>query len=172
MKNIKIKGLDENNLGELTLKKLGCIEGGKTQGNINVETGHIKIAGSISLTKRWKENRENELIHSSDGGKTAVKQKKGCHSLTKKELSKAGKLGYSNGLGKLSIKQKIKIASNAGLVNREKNATLKVKDVIFMRKHFIPRHPQFGVVAFSKKYGVAEGTIRSAIKRKSFKDIK
>jgi hypothetical protein len=172
MKNIVIKGLEDGDLSKYSMKQLGCIEGGKTSGRINAENGILVKAGRISATKQWKENRESELIKSSNGGKTAVKQKKGCHSLSKKQLSKAGKLGYSNGLGKLSIKQKIKIASNAGLVNREKNATLKVKDVIFMRKYFIPRHPQFGVVAFSKKYGVAEGTIRSAIKRKSFKDIK
>lgn len=172
MKNITIKGLEDGDLSKYSMKQLGCIEGGKTSGRINAENGTLNIAGKISATKQWKENRNGELIKSSKGGKAAVKQKKGCHSLSKKELSKAGKLGYSNGLGLLSKKQKIKIAKKAGLISREKNATLKPKDVIYMRKNFIPRHPKFGVVAFSKKYAVAEGTIRSAIKGRSFKDIK
>jgi hypothetical protein len=161
------KEINESNkvLGKLTDKQLEQY----------VSEGHKEIAskaGKISATKQWKENRDGELEKSSMGGKKAVESNVGVHALSKKQKAKNGKKGYQNGLGKLSIKQKIKIASNAGLVNREKNATLKVKDVIFMRKYFIPRHPQFGVVAFSKKYGVAEGTIRSAIKRKSFKDIK
>jgi hypothetical protein len=41
-----------------------------------------------------------------------------------------------------------------------------------MRKNFIPRHPQFGVVAFAKKYNTEECTVRNAIKGRTFKDIK
>jgi hypothetical protein len=69
MKNIKIKGLDENDLGKLTLQKLAASEtgienansgllarigilGGKTQGNRNVATGHMKKINSISSEER------------------------------------------------------------------------------------------------------------------------
>ena len=170
--NKKIIGLEDGDLSQYSIQKLGQIEGGKISGRKNAEDGTVIKAGKASATKQWNENREGELKKSKKGGMSAAKQKKGCHSLSKKELSKAGKKGYANGLGSLSKKEKSKISSKAGLANREKNATLKPKDVIYMRKNFIPRHPEFGVVAFSKKYGVSEGTIRSAIKGKSFKDIK
>lgn len=169
--NKKIIGLEDGDLSKYSIQKLGQIEGGKTAGRMNAENGTVIKAGRISATKQWKENREGELKKSAKGGKKAVKQKKGIHSLSTKSLSKAGKKGYKNGLGSLSKTEIQKIASKAGLTNREKNATLKPKDVIYMRNHFIPRHPKFGVVAFSKKYGVTECTIRSAIKGKSFKDI-
>ncbi len=147
-------------------------KGGKTQGKINADNGTVIKAGKISATKQWQENRDGELQKCKKGGAAAYLQKKGCHSLSKKELSKAGKTGYANGLGKLSKKEKLKINSKGGIANREKNSTLKPKDVIYMRKNFIPRHSKFGVVAFSKKYGVTENTVRLAIKGKTFKDIK
>lgn len=171
--NKKIIGLEtDEDLSKYSIQKLGCIEGGKTQGKINVENGHVKKAGSISATKQWKENREDELKKCINAGKTAFQNKVGVHSLSKKQRVKNGKKGYENGLGKLSKKEKLKISSKAGLINRDKNATLKPKDVIYMRKNFIPRHPEFGVVAFAKKYGVTENTARLAIKGKTFKDIK
>jgi hypothetical protein len=171
-KNIEIKGLEDGDLYKYSIKKLGCIEGGKTQGKINAENGQVKKAGSISATKQWKENRERELQKCINAGKTAFQNKVGVHSLSKKQRVKNGKKGYENGLGKLSIKEKKKISSKAGLTNREKNSALRVKDVIFMRKNFIPRHIEFGVVAFSKKYNTTEQAIRNAIKRRTFKDIK
>jgi hypothetical protein len=171
-KNIEIKGLEDGDLWKYSIKKLGCIEGGKTQGKINAENGHVKIAAGIGGKKQWKEDRETQLKKCVKGGKTAVKQKKGCHSLSQKQLSNAGKKGYSNGLGKLSKQKKKKIASKAGLAGREVNSKFTKEDVIFMRKNFIPRHPQFGVVAFAKKYNTEECTVRNAIKGRTFKDIK
>jgi len=172
-KNKKIIGLEtDEDFAKYSIQKLGQIEGGETAGKMAAENGTVIKAGKISATKQWKENREGELKKSKKGGLSALKQKKGCHNLSKKELSKAGKKGYSNGLGKLSKKEILKISSKAGLVNRDKNATLKPKDVIYMRKNFIPRHSEFGVVAFAKKYGVTENTARLAIKGKTFKDIK
>jgi hypothetical protein len=50
--------------------------------------------------------------------------------------------------------------------------SLTKEDVIFMRKNFIARHPEFGVVAFAKKYNTQECTVRNAIKGRSFKDVK
>lgn len=172
MKNIIIKGLEDGDLSKYSLRKLGQIEGGKTAGKMAAENGTLCKAGRISATKQWKENREGELKKSAKGGIVAVKNKVGVHSLSKKELVKAGKKGYANGLGKLSKKKKSEIAKKANKARVEKCSILKPKDVLFMRKNFIPRHSEFGVVAFSKKYGVTECTIRSAIKGKSFKDIK
>jgi hypothetical protein len=171
MKNIIIKGLEDGDLSKYSLKKLGCIEGGKTAGAMAVENGTLIKAGRISATKQWKENRIGELKKSKKGGQTALKQNKGCHSLSKKELSNAGKKGYSNGLGKLSKQKKRKISCKAGLASREVNSNLTKEDVIFMRKNFIPRHTEFGVVAFAKKYNTSEHGIRNAIKGRTFKDV-
>ncbi len=171
--NEKFNNSDAGKLSDGKVRQWSAaVDGGRTAGRMNVENGNVIKAGRISATKQWKENREGELKKSAKGGKIAVKNKVGVHSLSKKELANAGKKGYANGLGKLSKHKKKKIASKAGLASREKNASLKIKDVIFMRKNFTPRHPEFGVVAFSKKYGVTENTIRLAIKGKSFKDIK
>jgi hypothetical protein len=171
MKNIIIKGLEDGDLSKYSLRKLGQIEGGKTAGKMAAENGTLCKAGRISATKQWKENREGELKKAAKGGIVAVKNKVGVHSLSKKELSNAGKTGYSNGLGKLSKQKKKKIASKAGLTAREVNSNLNEEIVKFMRKHFIPRHPQFGVVAFSKKYNTSECGIRNAIKGRTFRDV-
>jgi hypothetical protein len=96
MKNIKIKGLDENNLGELTIQKLTRIENGKqtigrnvtTEGRKkaglkNIETGHIQRLGKkngVIFGKIWgkingKKNVESghmkviQKIGASLGGK-------------------------------------------------------------------------------------------------------
>jgi hypothetical protein len=171
-KNIEIKGLEDGDLYKYSIKKLGCIEGGKTQGKINAENGHVKKAASISAKKQWKEDRENQLKKVKKAGKNCFNLKKGCHALSKKELSNAGKRGYSNGLGKLSKDKMMSIIKKASLANRDKNSKFTKEDVIFMRKNFIPRHKEFGVVAFAKKYNTEEATVRNAIKGRTFKDIK
>jgi hypothetical protein len=65
----------------------------------------------------------------------------------------------------------MKIIKKASMASRDVNSKFTKEDVIFMRNNFIPRHPQFGVVAFAKKYNTQEGTVRNAIKGKTFKDI-
>jgi hypothetical protein len=127
--------------------------------------------GKSSATKQWSENRDKLIERSKLGGNSTLKSKKGIFSLTQEDLSKQGKKGYSNGLGKLSKEDKLKISKKAGIVNRDKNSKLKPEDVLYIRKIFIPYHNEFGVVPLSKKYGVTEGTMRNAIKGKSFKDI-
>lgn len=171
-KNIEIKGLEDGDLYKYSIKKLGCIQGGQTAGRMNVQNGNVIKAGSISATKQWKEDRESQLKKVKKAGQNCFNLKKGCHALSKKELSNAGKKGYSNGLGKLSKQKKRKISSKAGLAGREVNSNLTKEDVIFMRENFIPRHPEFGVVAFSKKHNTTEQAIRNAIKRRTFKDVK
>ena len=171
-KNIEIKGLEDGDLYKYSIKKLGCIQGGQTAGRMSVESGNVIKAGSISATKQWKEDRETQLKKAAKAGKNAFLLKKGCHSLSKKQLSNAGKKGYSNGLGKLSKQKKKKIASKAGLIGRDINSKFTKEDVIFMRINFIPRHPEFGVVAFAKKYNTQECTVRNAIKGRTFKDVK
>jgi hypothetical protein len=171
MENIKIKGLEDGDLSKYSIGYLARIEGGKTSGRLNAENGVVIKAGRISATKQWKENREGELEKSKKGGDSVVNKKKGVHSLSSDEHSKNGKKGYENGLGKLSKEKKNQIASKAGLVNRDINAKLKIEDVLFMRNNFIPRHNEFGIVAFSKKYGVSESQIRNAVKGRSFKNL-
>jgi hypothetical protein len=171
-KNIEIKGLEDGDLYKYSIKKLGSIQGGQTAGRMNVENGNVIKAGSISATKQWKQNRERELKKCVKAGQSAHAKGVGCHSLSKNDLSNAGKKGYENGLGKLSKQKKKKIASKAGMAGREVNSNLTKEDVIFMRKNFIPRHPEFGVVAFSKKYKTSEHGIRNAIKGRTFKDVK
>ena len=164
-----LESFDDSKMSDGKLKQWN---GGKISGKNNTLNGNISKAGKASGKKQWKENRESGLKKCSKGGNTAVKLKKGVHSLSKKDLSKAGKKGYSNGLGKLSKQKQKKIASTAGKANREINSKFTKEDVIFMRKNFIARHPEFGVVAFAKKYNTQECTVRNAIKGRTFKDVK
>lgn len=128
-------------------------------------------AGFISSKKQWSENREELLERSKLGGDKCKEKQKGIFTISKEDLSKQGKKGYSNGLGKLTQEERSLISKKAGLVGRENNAKLKPEDVKYVRQVFIPHHPEFGVVPLSKKYGVSESAMRSAIKGKSFKDI-
>ena len=164
-----LEGFDDSKMSDAKLKHWnGCKRGGIT----NSQNGTLSKAGEISATKQWKVNRNGELIKSKKGGETARDNKKGVHSLSKKDLSNAGKKGFANGLGKLSKIEKMKIIKKASMASRDVNSNLTKEDVIFMRKNFIPRHAEFGVVAFSKKYKTSECGIRNAIKGRTFKDIK
>ena len=171
-----LEGFTEDYLKKVSYGKLRQLEaskrGGKTSGRINVESGNLVKAGKVSATKQWEENRKEQLSKCKKGGKSAYENSVGCHSLSKKELSNAGKKGYSKGLGKLTQEDRNKILKNARLASREVNSNLTKEDVIFMRENFIPRHPEFGVVAFSKKYKTSECGIRNAIKGRTFKDVK
>ena len=171
-KNIEIKGLEDGDLSKYSIKQLGCIQGGETQGKINAENGHVIKAGSISAKKQWEEDRETQLKKCKKAGRNTFLLKRGCHALSKKELSDAGKKGHANGLGKLSKEEKMKIIKKASMASRDVNSNLTKEDVIFMRENFIPRHPEFGAVAFSKKHNTTENAIRNAIKRRTFKDVK
>lgn len=174
MKN-NLKDFNWEELNEMfspkQMQKQAQINGGRTAGKLAAENGTVNKAGKISAKKQWEENRDGELIKSKKGGESARDNKKGVHSLSKKQLSNAGKKGYSKGLGKLSKKEKMKIIKKACMASRDVNSNLTKEDVIFMRKHFIPRHPEFGVVAFSKKYNTSECGIRNAIKGRTFKDV-
>ena len=49
----------------------GCKKGGDTTGKINAEKeGYMANLGSISASKQWKENREQELQKCSKGGQS------------------------------------------------------------------------------------------------------
>jgi hypothetical protein len=167
-----LDGFDDSKISDGKLKQLNAAKlGGITSGRKNATNGNLSKAGKVSATKQWKENRESSLIKSKKGGESARDNKKGCHSLSKKELVNAGKKGYSNGLAKLSKDRKIEILKKASMASREVNSKITKEDVIFMRKNFIPRHTEFGVVAFSKKYNTTECAIRNAIKGRTFKDV-
>lgn len=165
----------QSELGKLSDNKANqkdaSIRGGKTSWKKLVDSGKVIEMGTISAKKQWVENRDNLLIRSKMGGDKCKEEQKGIFTLSKEQLQNQGKKGYSNGLGKLSKEEIIEITKKAGKISREKNSKLKIEDVIYVRKVFISRHSEFGVVPLSKKYGVSEGTMRSAIKGKSFKDI-
>ncbi len=127
--------------------------------------------GKSSATKQWSENRKELIERSKKGGEKCKEEQKGIFTITKENLSKQGKKGYSSGLGKLSKKELSNIGKIAGTASRDKNSKLKPDDVKYIRQIFIPYHSEFGVVPLSKKYNVTENTIRSAIKGRSFKDI-
>ena len=168
-----LEGFDDSKMSDGKLRQWNaCKQGGLTSGRKNAKNGSLSKAGKISASKQWEESRDGELKKSKKGGESARDNKKGVHSLSKKDLSKAGKKGFANGLGKLSDEERMKIIKKASLANRDANSKFTKEDVIFMRKNFIPRHPEFGIVAFAKKYNTTEGTVRNAIKGKSFKDIK
>jgi hypothetical protein len=101
---------NESEFGKLSDGKVrhwdAAVRGGITSGNKNKKNGVLAVAGKVSAKKQWKENREGELKKSSKGGKIASKLKKGVHALSKKELSKAGKKGFANGLGNYLKKKK------------------------------------------------------------------
>lgn len=52
------------------------------------------------------------------------------------------------------------------------NSKLTEKDVLFMRKHYIPGDHRFGQSAFAKKYGVDRMTVKYAIIRRTWKFVK
>lgn len=167
-----LDGFDDSKMSDGKLKQWNALkQGGLTSGRNNAKNGNLSKAGKISATKQWKENREAELYKSKKGGDIARDSKKGVHSLSKKELSDAGKKGYSNGLGSLTKDRKMEISKKACMASRDVNSKLTKEIVSFMRKNFEPRHPQFGVVAFAKKYNTTECSIRNAIKGKTFKDV-
>jgi hypothetical protein len=172
-KNLKDFSWDELNeaFSPKEMQKQGSRIGGIVQGNINKTNGQLSKAGKISAKKQWDENRDAELIKSKKGGESARDNKKGVHGLSKKDLSNAGKKGFANGLGKLSKEDRNAILNKARLASRDANSKFTKEDVIFMRNNFIPRHSEFGVVAFAKKYNTQEATVRNAIKGRSFKDI-
>lgn len=172
-KNLKDFSWDELNeaFSPKEMQKQGSRIGGIVSGNRNKKNGVLSKAGQISAKKQWNENRDGELIKSKKGGEVARDNKKGVHSLSKKDLSKAGKKGFANGLGKLSKEERLSISKKACMANRDANSKFTKEDVLFMRKHFIPRHSEFGIVAFAKKYNTNECTVRNAIKGRSFKDI-
>ena len=163
-----LNDLPNNKFSKLSDKQLEGIEKLKSDPNYILNK---KKGGKSSSKKQWDEKRDELLIRSKKGGDKCKEEQKGIFTLSKDELINQGNKGYSNGLGKLSEEELKKISSKAGRANREKNGKLKVEDVRFVREVFIPRHPEFGVVPLSKKYNVTEGTMRSAIKGKSFKDI-
>ena len=172
-KNLKDFSWDELNeaFSPKAMQKQGSRVGGIVSGNKNKTNGILSIAGKISAKKQWDENRDGELIKSKKGGESARDNKKGVHGLSKNDLSKAGKKGFANGLGKLSKEERDNILLKARMASRDANSKFTKEDVLFMRKHFIPRHSEFGIVAFAKKYNTSECTVRNAIKGRSFKDI-
>jgi len=114
MKNIKIKGLDENNLGELTIQKLTRIENGKqtigrnvtTEGRKkaglkNIETGHIQRLGKkngVIFGKIWgkingKKNVESGLVERIQKIGAPIGGKDSGNNKTKKQLKKLSQLG-------------------------------------------------------------------------------
>lgn len=172
-KNLKEFSWDELNeaFSPKEMQRQGARIGGIVQGSVNKTNGQLSKAGKISANKQWKENRNGELIKSKKGGEVARDNKKGVHALTKNDLSEAGKKGFANGLGKLSKEEKMNIIQKACMASRDVNSKFTKEDVLFMRKHFIPRHPEFGIVAFAKKYNTQECTVRNAIKGRTFKDL-
>lgn len=167
-----LESFDDSKMSDNQLKHWnGSKRGGFTSGVKNKTNGVLSKAGQISAKKQWNENRDGELAKSKKGGEFARDNKKGVHGLSKNALSKAGKKGFANGLGKLSKEERMHIIQKASMASRDVNSKFTKEDVIFMRKHFIPRHPEFGVVAFAKKYNTTESTVRCAIKGRTFKDI-
>lgn len=51
------------------------------------------------------------------------------------------------------------------------NATLKKEDVLWIRKHYIPRHKEYGRPAISKKFGISTQMISLIINRTNWKHI-
>ena len=67
-------------------------------------------------------------------------------------------------------------AEDNGLIKhykREENpsAKLKEEDVRFIREHYIPRHKEYGIRAFSRKYNVHHETIRHALYEETWQNM-
>jgi hypothetical protein len=63
--------------------------------------------GTDGLSKLTKKERQE---HGSKMGKITYELKLGIHSLTSEELSEAGKVGYANGIGKLTKEEKSQLS--------------------------------------------------------------
>ncbi|HDX9500157.1 TPA: HNH endonuclease [Bacillus thuringiensis] len=72
-------------------------------------------------------------------------------------------------------KENIRHAFDAGL-SKQGNIHYKAKltedDVRWIREHYVPRHPEFGVTAIAKKFSMNKATISAIINNKIWKDVK
>lgn len=50
-------------------------------------------------------------------------------------------------------------------------AKLTSEQVKFIRKNYIPRHPEFGGAALARKYGVNQQTISRVVNYKRYKNV-
>ena len=72
--------------------------------------------------------------------------------------------------------ENIKHAYETGLEKRVTGEShhahkLTEKDVLFIRKNYLKRHPQYGAVALSKKFGVDRTTIHDIIRKKTWREL-
>jgi hypothetical protein len=90
----------ENKVGIFSLTKEELSENGKIGGKRGFETMYNNQIGIFSPT--YKEKRSEYGVKN---GNYMYENKLGIHKLTFEELSEAGKVGYVNGLGKLSTEK-------------------------------------------------------------------
>ena len=60
----------------------------------------------------------------------------------------------------------------ACLANLKDKTVLTIEQVVWARKNFISRHPEFGATALAAKFGVTPTAMSNAIRGKTFKEIK
>jgi len=89
MKNIVIKGLEDGDLSKYSIKKLGCIEGGKTGGSKNAASGHISALGKANGKKNA--NHPNSIAAAKILGQKNV-DNKFWENLTFEQRSRGGKI--------------------------------------------------------------------------------
>jgi hypothetical protein len=125
--------------------------------------------GSSSLKKRWQNNRDEMIEQCKKSGKKVHTNKLGCFSLTKDELSSAGKKGYNAGIGKLTREQKLANIQKANDA-RMKNRKFSKEQVLYFRSVFQPRHPKYNCKALADAHGISDAAMRGIIKGRSYKD--
>lgn len=81
---------------------------------------------------------------------------------------------YFENLEWATPKENMKHAVDIGLAPTGTNrntAKLTKEDVKFIREHYIPRHPEFGAAALSRRFNVSPSIIQDVIKGKRYKNI-
>lgn len=127
MKNIKIEGLDENDLSKYSIKQLSMIEGGIIGGNTNKESGHIS-----NLGKKWGKinaNHPNSIAASKISGQKNV-EKRFWENLTFEQRSIGGKKGGKKRTEMEDWKDMPSIAGKKSAINRINKKIEKYKEIL------------------------------------------
>jgi len=167
MKNIKIEGLDENDLSKYSIKYLGTIEGGKLGGETNKLSGHISKLGKTNGATNGKS--ENSRNASSINGKKLVESGFIYTIATYEGRSKGGKVAGKKRVQHKDFKKHLKNITKKSVESRINTKLEKFKSILkFIRKK---EFTYSDMRTACKKYGIVEnrlfGEAKKILKEKS-----
>ena len=96
--------------------------------------------------------KRNEVVHHINGDKKDNR----IENLVVLSISEHSRLHNKGKTLSQETKNKIKVA-HTGRPHKKK---LSIEDIIFVREHYIAKHPVYGARALGRKFGVSKDTIR------------